>query len=207
VGADVDVILFDFGGTLAEEVDSLFLTSDDVPPSWLDLWNARLAEPGFVDSWERGAVSATQLIDALAHRFGTETEVVRNYIQNRCRNIRFYAGIMRAVAARKRRGSAQAIVTVNPDLFAEIAEHYALDELFDTIVLSAREGTTDKVELCRIALDRLETQDVSSALLIDNNLEHVRAFERVGGTGYQFIDDAAFLADVTAGRLPPSLAS
>jgi hypothetical protein len=30
--AEIDVILFDFGGTLAEEVDSLFL--DDVPPKW-----------------------------------------------------------------------------------------------------------------------------------------------------------------------------
>lgn len=202
----VDVILFDFGGTLAEEVDSLFLASDNVPQTWLDLWNARFAEPGFADRWERGEVPADELIADLAEGFGTDRDVVRGLIQRRCQSITFHPGIMRSVVARHGRGHAQALVTINPDLFLEIAEHYALDELFDAVVVSACEGTVDKVALSRIALDRLGRRDLSTALLIDNNPGHVRAFEQAGGAGYLFLDDQAFLDDIASGRLPPSLA-
>jgi FMN phosphatase YigB (HAD superfamily) len=201
---DVDVILFDFGGTLAEEVDSLFL--DDVPATWHNTWNARFLEPGFVERWERGELDATTLVAELAGQFSAEPELIRYHIQQRCQAIVFNSGIMEAARRRKARGHPQAIVTVNPDLFSLIADHYRLHDLFDSVVLSALEGTIDKVELCRIALDRIGRREVSSALLIDNNKEQVRAFEQSGGQAYLFVNDATFLTDVASGRLPKSLA-
>jgi FMN phosphatase YigB (HAD superfamily) len=204
VAKDLDVILFDFGGTLAEEVDTLFL--DDVPATWHDTWNARFLEPGFVERWERGELDAPTLIADLASQFSAGPDLVRHHIQQRCQTIVFNSGVLEAVRRRRRRRCLQALVTVNPDLFDLIADHYELHELFDSVVLSAHEGTIDKVELCRIALDRLGGQEISSALLIDNKAEQVRAFEQSGGHGYLFVDDTTFLADVTSGGLPKSLA-
>ncbi len=202
---DIDVILFDFGGTLGEEVASLFL--DDAPAAWHKIWIARFAEPGFGERWERGDIRAEALIEDLAYRFGADADSIRAHIQRRCQSVAFNPGIMKYVRARRRRGLPQALVTVNPDLFALIAEHYALQDLFDTVVLSAHEGTIDKVELCRIALDRLGGKPLASALLIDNTPAQVRAFENAGGYGYRFIDDATVLADLASGQLPSSLAS
>ncbi len=199
------VVLFDFSGTLAEE-PVLFPAHFDVPSSWRDVWNARFAEPGFADSWQRGEVNAAQLIEDLSKRLGTDPATLRSHIERVSRSVTFYPEIIRAVRARRMRGHPQALVTINPDLFTLIAEHYCLYELFDAVVLSANEGTVDKVEPCRIALNRLGHETLSSALLIDNVAELVRSFEAAGGTGYHFIDDATFAADVASGLLPSSLA-
>lgn len=200
----IDAVLFDFSGTLAEE-PVLFPADVDVPGPWRDIWDARFAEPGFADSWQRGEIPAAELIADLSKRFGTRSEALREHIEHCTERITFYPGIMKFVRARRDRGQPQALVTVNPDLFDLIAQHFHLDALFDTIVLSAREGTIDKLDLCRIALDRLGGRDTSSALLIDNVAENIRTFEEAGGYGYHFVDDATFVADLTLERLPPSL--
>lgn len=202
----IDVVLFDFSGTLAEE-PVLFPAHIDVPHSWREIWEARFAEPGFADSWQKGEIAAPDLIQDLSKRFGTEPDVLRSHIDRCSRSITFHPGIMNAVRARRARGDPQALVTINPDLFSGIADYYALSDLFDTVVLSAHEGTVDKIELCRIALDRLNHADVTSALLIDHVPELVRAFTAAGGAGYLFVDDATFLDDVRSGRLPSSLAA
>ncbi len=201
----VEVILFDFSGTLAEE-PVLFPAHIKVPPNWRDIWNARFAEPGFADRWQKGEVTAAELTEDLSKRLDTDPATLRLHIERASKSLTFHSEIMKSVRARKRRGNPQALVTINPDLFTLVADHYSLDMLFDVVVLSAQEGTVDKVELCRIALDRLGFKDFSSALLIDNVAELVRSFELAGGTGYHFIDDATFAADVASGLLPASLA-
>ena len=89
-------------------------------------------------------------------------------------------------------------MTVNPDLILNrIVEPHQLRSMFDVIVLSAAEGTTDKVELCEIALDRLSFNgDRRDALLIDNRDDLVDAWRRSGGTGYWYRSDAALEADL-----------
>jgi hypothetical protein len=99
----------------------------------------------------------------------------------------------------------QALVTVNPDLFAEfVVTGYALADRFDEIVVSYAERTSDRSELCRATLDRLEFRgDRSRALLIDNRLDLVDAWRDVGGDGYWFQSDHQFAHDV-AGLLAAS---
>jgi hypothetical protein len=74
-----------------------------------------------------------------------------------------------------------------------------LDDVFDVIVTSCAARTSDKVALCRIALDRLGYDgDVSRALLIDNRADLVEAWRDVGGAGYWFRGDEQFARDVDA---------
>ena len=201
---DVEVVLFDFSGTLAEEV-RLFGPSDDVPPSWRTTWEARFGEPGFADEWQRGEIGREALIEDLAERFAADAAAIRAHIRSRCEAVVFNPGIMKSVVSRSRRRRPQALVTINPDLFDDIVEHFELSTLFDVVVLSAREGTIDKIELCRIALERLGGRDLESALLIDDVAEYVDRFKDEGGLGYRFVDDATFVRDLDAGLLPLSL--
>ena len=94
---------------------------------------------------------------------------------------------------------------MNPDLFAEfVVTGYALEDRFDEIVVSYAERTSDRSELCRATLDRLEFRgDRSRALLIDNRLDLVDAWRDVGGDGYWFQSDDQFAHDV-AGLLAAS---
>src|SRR5258706_15813578 len=105
--------------------------------------------------------------------------------------------------ARERR-LPQALVTVNPDLFADhVVTGYALNDVVDVIVVSYLEKTADKSMLCRAALDRLGFRgDPSSALLIDNRRDLVDAWRAIGGAGYWFQSDQQFAHDVT-GILAP----
>jgi hypothetical protein len=118
------------------------------------------------------------------------------------RQLEFFPSIMSVVAARRRRRERQALVTVNPDLFDVVETHYQLAGLFDTIVVSGRCGTANKMQLCDIALERLGAQVSDRVMLIDNLDEHVRAFATRGGRGYLFTNDETFAADVRRGMLP-----
>lgn len=92
----------------------------------------------------------------------------------------------------------QALVTVNPDLFADyIVPAHELAIVFDAIVMSFAERTADKPSLCRIALDRLGFDgDPSAALLIDNRKDLVHAWQTVGGAGYWFQNDEQLRRDI-----------
>lgn len=77
---------------------------------------------------------------------------VRHYMRDLCRHVQFFPQINAAVRRRRTRGGRQALVTVNPDLFAEVISHYSLLDRFDAVITSSSQGTDDKVELCWRAL-------------------------------------------------------
>jgi hypothetical protein len=95
----------------------------------------------------------------------------------------------------------QAIVTVNPVYFSEVVvPGCALDEVTDAIVVSGEEGTIDKGELCRRALQRMHLDcDPSRALLIDNKRFNLDAWAGHGGVGYLYTTDSRFRQDVAGG--------
>lgn len=88
----------------------------------------------------------------------------------------------------------QALVTVNPDLFADyIVPAHELAIVFDAIVMSFAERTADKPSLCRIALDRLGFDgDPSAALLIDNRKDLVHAWQT--GRGWLLVSERRTVA-------------
>ena len=54
----------------------------------------------------------------------------------------------------------------------------------------------DKAALCATAVQRLGGRDHGEALLIDNNEDAVRDWERAGGRGYVFRGETQFVADL-----------
>ena len=94
----------------------------------------------------------------------------------------------------------QAVVTVNPAAFRELANKLAFDEVTDSIVVSGEEKTIDKGVLCELALRRMPIACANEcALLIDNKQSNLDAWAGHGGPGYLYTTDGIFERDVAAG--------
>ncbi len=186
-----EVLLSDFGDTLADE--RWMRRCPEVWPDWEDAGVAVMAE--MADEWNVGAVRSLEVFAALSDRTGMRLPDVEAHARGCCDRIVFNPTAWRV--AREHRFP-QALVTVNPDLFADyVVPGYALDDVFDVIVVSCAENTVDKSTLARAALDRLGFRgERSSALLIDNRRDLVDAWRDIGGAGYVFRSDEQFARDV-----------
>ncbi len=188
------MLLWDFGDTL---VDQRFAwTAPAGVPEWTEAYRSAVADGDLGGRWDRGEIGVSELSRMLASRLPMTTAQVSEHLEGRCRDITF---LPTAWTAARTHAFAQALVTVNPDVFSDVVvPHYRLTEVFDVIVTSARERTADKAELCAVAVDRLACPS-SVALLIDNIEANVDAWRARGGIGYWFRGDERFGRDLRAG--------
>jgi hypothetical protein len=187
----VKVLLWDFGDTLADERWMLRAPAD--VPSWPDAWVEVMST--HADRWNVGDVGMDEVFAQLATRTGMVFSDVEAHAHLCCEQINFHESAWGLAGERR---VLQAIVTVNPDLFAEfVVPAYDLSSTFDTIVMSFAEMTVDKSALCRIALDRLGFRgNPSEAVLIDNRADLVQGWINAGGSGYWFQSDELFKRDL-----------
>jgi FMN phosphatase YigB (HAD superfamily) len=187
------VVLWDFGDTLVDE--RWMRRCPETCPAWESAWVSVMDE--LADRWNVGDASSSDVFEALADATSMTTAEVAAHARHCCTRLTVHRNAWKL--ARQRRWP-QAIVTVNPDLFADlVVPAYDLARTFDVVVTSFSERTDDKVALCEIALDRLRyTGDRSQALLIDNRLDLVEAWQRSGGAGYWFESDDQFGRDAVA---------
>lgn len=165
-------------------------------PDWAVEWNtvmARLAEP-----WDLRVVTEGDVSRRWPDTRGSTSTSSSPMPTRAVARLRF----TRWLGSRCCAPPTQALVTVNPDAFVlRVAGRFNLAEHFDTIVVSCLEGTTNKTELCEIALDRLGyTGDRAQTLLIDNRDDVTESWERTGGAAYHYRGDDRFATD-----LPPLL--
>jgi FMN phosphatase YigB (HAD superfamily) len=185
------VLLWDFGDTLVDE--RWMRKSPPSCPEWPNIWMDVMRV--HADDWNVGRVTEADIFAALSEQSGLSLTDVERHAQHCCDTIKYNDAAWNLAVSRQRR---QAVVTVNPDLFTtRIIGGHRLHDVFDAAVVSADEGTDDKVTLCEIALHRLGfTGDRSEALLIDNRQDLVEAWRRSGGAGYWYQGDALFASDV-----------
>ena len=186
----VECLLWDFGDTLCDEL-SLWRGG----PEWMEVY--RSFDNGLGAAWSLGELDTGAFVAELARRMPfPEVDILAHL--RRADLFKFFPF---TYAFFRERHLPQAIVTVNPTLFTEvIVPAHALDEVTDTIVVSAEERTIDKGELCRRALERMNLGCAPSrALLIDNKQANLDAWERHGGIGYLFRADSTFRQDVASG--------
>jgi FMN phosphatase YigB (HAD superfamily) len=185
------VLLWDFGDTLVDE--RWMLRAPDACPTWPAAWSEVMAI--HADDWNLGAVRWPEIRSVLADRTGMALEDVDAHARRCCRLLKFNDTAWRVATERL---LPQALVTVNPDLFADyvVGEH-DLAAVFDVVVMSWAEQTAHKPALCDTALDRLGFSGArSDALLIDNRLDLVKAWRDAGGSGYWFQSDEQFAHDL-----------
>ncbi len=184
------MLLWDFGDTLVDE--RWMHAAPAGCPGWTAAWHAVMAE--HARGWNVGSIGMPEVFEALADRTGLAPSAVASHARSCCERVAFHPAAWSAARERRR---PQAIVTVNPDLFAElVVPAHGLDDVFDVLVTSCAEGTDDKVVLCERALERLGFEGPrSEALLIDNRADLVAAWEATGGAGYTFTGDDRFARD------------
>ena len=200
--SDARVLLWDFGDTLADERWAWSA------PAGVRGWSAayrRIGDSELGERWNLGDASTRDVAQHLATELGLEAGDIHQHLERTCASIAFFPTSWRVAC---RHALPQAVVTVNPLVFRQvIVPTYELDQVFDVIVVSAEEHTTDKVRLCELALERLgKRASRHSSLLIDNISDNVERWRASGGLGYQFLDDATFAQDLTSGRLPIAFA-
>jgi FMN phosphatase YigB (HAD superfamily) len=186
----VECLLWDFGDTLCDEL-SLWRAT----PAWMDVY--RSFDAGIGAAWNRGELDTCGFVAELVKRMPlSEAEILAHL--KRTDLFEFFPF---TYAFFREHHLPQAIVTVNPAYFSEVVvPGCGLDEFTDAIVVSGEEGTVDKAELCRIALERMKLDcDPSRALLIDNKKSNLDAWAVRGGTGYLYTTDSAFRRDVADG--------
>ncbi|HME68842.1 MAG TPA: hypothetical protein VKM54_03135 [Myxococcota bacterium] len=186
----VQCLLWDFGNTLCNEL-SLWRVS----PEWMEVY--RSFDDGLGAAWSLGDLDTPRFVAELAKRMPvTEAEILAHL--KRCDLFEFFPF---TYSFFRERHLPQAIVTVNPTAFSEIVvPGFALDEVTDAIVVSGEEKITDKGELCRRALERINLGcDPSQALLIDDKQSNLDAWVAHGGIGYLYTTDLAFRRDVARG--------
>ena len=134
----------------------------------------------FADDWNVGVVRTPQILAALAARTEVALPEVEAHARECCDQIAFNEAAWRIAVEHR---MPQALVTVNPDLFDDhVVPAHGLAEVFDRIVMSYAEKTADEPTLCLTALRCLDFDgDRSSALLIDNRIDLVRAWQDTGG--------------------------
>jgi FMN phosphatase YigB (HAD superfamily) len=192
------IALVDFGNTLADQ--TFFRRNCEKFPTWTRHYVPLVNQ--LRPDWDTGRISSGQLAERIASQLAVDAGEVHAYMRELCTTVNFYPAINRAVRRRRARGGRQALVTVNPDIFSEVAAHYALHDHFDAIVTSWEHGVPDKAELCRRALNALGSASPADSVLIDDLETNVQAWVTEGGRGYLFRDDETFAKDVIAGRLP-----
>jgi hypothetical protein len=185
----VQCLLWDFGDTLCDEL-SLWRASSE----WMDVY--RSFDDGLGAAWSLGDLDTRGFVAELARRMSlTEPEILAHLMRTDLFDFNSFT-----YAFFRARHSLQAIVTVNPAFFSEVVVPGCnLDEVADTIVVSAEEKTIDKGELCRRALERMKFDHPSKALLIDNKQSNLDAWAELGGIGYLFTTDGKFRRDVSEG--------
>jgi FMN phosphatase YigB (HAD superfamily) len=195
------IALVDFGNTLVDE--TWMRRNSDRFPTWTVDYVAVVDEMHV--AWETGRITSRDIAEAVAPRLGTTARAVHDNMLELCRSLTFFPVINSALARRRARGGRQALVTVNVDLFAAVAELYSLHDLFDVIVNSADHGTVDKVSLCHRALALLGGCDPADTVLIDNIEPNVTAWTAAGGHAYLYRDDPTFTTDVLTAQVPSFL--
>jgi hypothetical protein len=187
----VRCLLWDFGDTLCDEL-SLWRVS----PEWMEVYRSFDDEEGIGAAWSLGHLGTREVVAKLAERM-TLTEAEISAHLSRTDLFQFFPFTYEFFKARH---LPQAIVTVNPAAFREMAHDLGLDSVADTIVVSGEEKTIDKGVLCEIALERIPVACANEqALLIDNRQSNLEAWAARGGIGYLYTTDSAFRQHVARG--------
>jgi FMN phosphatase YigB (HAD superfamily) len=189
--AHVRCLLWDFGDTLCDEL-SLWRVS----PEWMEIYRSFDDEDGIGAAWSLGDLDTHEVVAKLAERMTLPEAEIRAHL-SRTDLFEFFPFTYAFFRARH---LPQAIVTVNPAAFRELARKLGFEEFTDAIVVSGEEKTIDKGVLCEIAIERMRIACANEqALLIDNKQSNLDAWAGRGGIGYRYTTDSAFRQDVARG--------
>ncbi len=187
----IKCLLWDFGDTLCDEL-SLWRDS----PLWMDVYRSFDEDDGIGAAWSLGELETHEVAAKLARRMPLSEAQILEHL-SRTDLFQFFPFTYAFFRAHH---LPQAVVTVNPASFRQMAERLAFDKVVDAIVVSGEERTIDKGVLCELALKRMVGSCANEhALLIDNKQSNLDDWAVRGGPGYLYTTDETFERDAAGG--------
>jgi len=184
----IDCVLWDFGDTLADE---RFLMAPLAGfPDWPSVVRQQIFDGALGQEWFVGKANMDDVVRQLSTILGADAATIHDHMIGCCRRISFFE---RPMDAARSSHLAQAIVTINSDIFSDhVVPNYRLDRHFNPIVTSWQDASLDKSDLCDSAMRRLGLADRGRALLIDNKADNVAGWRARGGIAYHLTGNTAF---------------
>lgn len=190
---DITCVIFDFERTLCSESYFAELPS----PARETVRNLLFAEGGtsLGEAWLTGKLSTNNIVHRLAEQIDMSAEDIRASLYLGCANMRFNRPVWKFAKEQARHGRKTALVTVSPDVFADVVvPSHDLTAVFDVIVSSAAQGRLRLESLWDSAFSALGPQyGYAHSLLIDDSAEAVSRFLALGGRGHRYVGDSEFV--------------
>ncbi len=191
---NIRCVVFDFGFTLCS--DLYFNVSPPGCPEWQALFRKHIFSYHLLlDQWMRGDLATTDIARKMAEHVHLDLPMIIRFMEQGCENLRLNQAVLNYALAQKVEGRKTALVTLNMDIFDRIvAPVHHLDRVFDVIINSANYHELRKDYLWQLAFQRLGSGiRYGNSLLIDDSATNVSRFQKLGGMGYQYSDDASFV--------------
>ncbi len=179
--AAIDLVCWDFGDTLVDEMFMRLPPVDGIDWAWH--YEAVVAEhPDLIAELDIGNATLNDLIDPLAKRVALPRREIAKHLRTVWHRIEWFPSSRRWVERLGEAGVMQAVVTVNPHEFHGMAMACGLDAMVDIIVTSAETQQLHKPPMAQRARRLLGLADgLETTLLIDNKSHNTDDFTAAGG--------------------------
>ncbi|MBT6616220.1 MAG: HAD family hydrolase [Deltaproteobacteria bacterium] len=194
VPTNINCIIFDFDGTLCfgRYFELLGEESLDAIGTLVFGNNSAL----WAERWMKGDLTSRDVASYLSEHLAVSEEDILSALKQGCSNMTFNPAVYDFALQQHGTERKTALVTANMDVFTEIVvPAHGLDDVFDIVLNTSDYRTLDKSILWRKALEVFGPKfSFATSLLIDNSPAMISLFESLGGHGYQYENDPAFLA-------------
>ncbi len=143
--------------------------------------------------WMKGKISYKQILEYLSENMDYSTDQLEKILIEDI-NQTTLNPIIWDFANKISKKYRTAIATINTDVFSKyVIPALDLQTTFHQVVNSSDYGVTNKTELCRLVVQKLdEPLEFENCLLIDDSKKNIDNFILSGGNGYHYKTDKEF---------------
>ncbi|MHC5061464.1 MAG: hypothetical protein ACYTFK_10335 [Planctomycetota bacterium] len=189
----IKCIVFDFANTLYSGL--YFNVSPCGCENWRSLFNTHIFDKNEIEpKVMNGELGTEDVAGIISGHVDLDTEKVIKLMEKGCKDLEFNQAVLDFAVQQKNKGTRIALVSINMDVFTKtVVPDHGLENIFDVIVNSFDYKEVKKEILWNIAFHKLGSGiTFSNSLLIDDGIDNVNLFEKLGGYAYQYRDDEAF---------------
>jgi len=194
IPTNINSIFFDFNGTLCfgRYFELLGEESLDAIGTLVFGNNSAL----WAERWMKGDLTSRDVASYLSEHLAVSEEDILSALKQGCSNMTFNPAVYDFALQQRGTERKTALVTANMDVFTEVVvPAHGLEDVFDIVLNTSDYRTLDKSMLWQRALEVFGPEfSFSTSLLIDDSQVMISLFESLGGHGYLYENDPAFLA-------------
>jgi FMN phosphatase YigB (HAD superfamily) len=190
----IKYFLIDFCNTLSNSLYFIDLPINIRNKINLLLFNSNNESNEIDDKWMTGKLNHLDVLKYLSESIPFSLNKLKESLYFSAKQFKMNKNIYNALNLLKKNNINLACVTINTDIFNKITiEDLKLNTCFDFIINSYDYNTSNKNELCNIAIEKMNNKvNISECILIDDNIKNINNFNKIGGQTYHYTCDKKF---------------